>query len=155
MKAKKLSKLSSKKWPSSLGKQDGLAAVEFLISVPVILLILVGMTEIGNAMIRYNTLNKMAQSGIRYATTDIQGTATYDQVADHSAIKNMVVYGSTGGSGSAMVDGVTTGDVSVTHAGGYVTITISHNYTPVLGAFPQSLPFSIPLNASAVMRTAP
>ncbi|MGR5118537.1 TadE/TadG family type IV pilus assembly protein [Vibrio astriarenae] len=140
---------------ASQSNQKGLAAVEFLVSIPVILLILVGMTELGNALIRYNTLNKMAQSGIRYATSDIQGTATYDQVADHTAIKNMVVYGSTGGGSTSMVDGVTTGDVSVTHAGGYVTITISHNYTPVLGAFPQSGPFTIPLNASAVMRTAP
>ncbi|MGR5251142.1 TadE/TadG family type IV pilus assembly protein [Vibrio astriarenae] len=135
--------------------QQGLAAVEFLVSIPVILLILVGMTELGNALIRYNTLNKMVQSGVRYATSDITGTATYDQVADHSQIKNMVVYGSRNGGGSAMVEGVTTSDVSVTHAGGYVTITVSHNYTPVLDAFPDSALFTIPLNASAVMRTAP
>ncbi|KHA60239.1 hypothetical protein NL53_11660 [Vibrio variabilis] len=138
-------------------KQKGLAAVEMIITIPVLLLILMAITEVGNAFIRYNTLNKMAQNGIRYATTEITGTASYDQIADVNAIKNIVVYGSStvGDGAKAMVDGLTTSDVNVNHAGGYVTVTINHNYTPMMGSFRSGMNFSFPLNASAMMRTAP
>ncbi|WP_245688337.1 pilus assembly protein [Vibrio sonorensis] len=106
-------------------------------------------------MIRYNTINKMVQNGVRYATTDITGTASYDTIADTTSIKNMVVYGKTSAGDTPMVDGMSTGDVTVTHTGGYVTITVSHNYTPILSILPFSSQFNVPLNASAVMRTAP
>ncbi|MGC9458681.1 TadE family protein, partial [Vibrio genomosp. F10] len=74
-------------------KQKGIAAVEFLITVPILVLIIGGVTEFGNALIDYNTLNKMARNGARYATTDVSGTSSYDHIADETEIKNMVVYG--------------------------------------------------------------
>lgn len=138
-------------------RQQGLAAVEFIITIPVILLILIAITEVGNAFIRYNTLNKMVQNGIRYATTDITGTSSYDQIADVDKIKNIVVYGSTtiGDGATAIVDGISTSDVSVIHASGYVTVTINHTYSPMMGAFSTDVNLAFPLNASAMMRTAP
>jgi Flp pilus assembly protein TadG len=142
---------------SILKKQKGLAAVEFIVTIPTLLLILMAITEFGNAFIRYNTLNKMAQNGIRYATTEISGTSSYDQIADINAIKNIVVYGTTsvGDGSTAMIDGVTPSDVTVTHAGGYVTVTINHSYAPIMGNFKSDVNFAVPLNASAMMRTAP
>ncbi|WP_367987178.1 TadE/TadG family type IV pilus assembly protein [Vibrio sp. NTOU-M3] len=136
-------------------KQQGVAAVEFLITIPVLLTILIGITELGNALIRYNTLNKLVQNGVRYATSDITGTATFDQIANHDQIKNMVVYGKTTAGDSSLLSNLSTSDVTVTHANGYVTISASHSYSPILDAFPESLNFSFSLNASAVMRTAP
>ncbi|AIW13181.1 TadE/TadG family type IV pilus assembly protein [Vibrio tubiashii] len=138
-------------------KQRGLAAVEMIISIPVLLLVMMAITEFGNALIRYNTLNKMAQNGIRYATTDIAGSASYDQIADISEIKNIVVYGhsSVGDGSTPMVEGVSTSDVAVSHSNGYVTITISHEYTPMMTAFDTDFNFTVPLNSSAMMRTAP
>ncbi|WCP67689.1 pilus assembly protein [Vibrio tubiashii] len=142
---------------TSQSKQQGLAAVELIIAIPVLLFVLMAITEFGNALIRYNTLNKMVQNGIRYATTDIAGSASYDQIADISEIKNIVVYGhsSVGAGSTPMVENVSTSDVAVTHTNGYVTITVSHNYTPVMTAFQSDYSFAIPLNASAMMRTAP
>ena len=137
--------------------QQGLAAVELIIAIPLLLFVLMTITEFGNALIRYNTLNKMVQNGIRYATTDIGGSASYDQIADVNEIKNIVVYGhSAVGAGSTpMLDNVATSDVAVTHTNGYVTITVSHNYTPIITAFQSDYNFAFPLNASAMMRTAP
>ncbi|OAJ92475.1 TadE/TadG family type IV pilus assembly protein [Vibrio bivalvicida] len=138
-------------------KQQGLAAVEFIIAIPTLLLVMMAITEFGNALIRYNTLNKMAQNGVRYATTDIAGSASYDQIADVSEIKNIVIYGhsSVGEGSTPMVADVSTSDVSVSHNNGYVTITISHDYTPVMTAFHADFNFTVPLNTSAMMRTAP
>ncbi|WP_239502550.1 TadE/TadG family type IV pilus assembly protein [Vibrio astriarenae] len=139
----------------NLRQQKGLAAVEFIVTIPVLLLIVVGMVEVGNALVKYNTLNKMVQSGVRYATSDIQGTSSYDQIADTTAIKNMVVYGESSSGGSSLLEGVGVDDVTVTHSSGYVTITLASSYTPVLLGLPDSSLYSVPLNASAVMRTAP
>lgn len=138
-------------------KQRGLAAVEMIISIPVLLLVMMAITEFGNAFIRYNTLNKMAQNGVRYATTNISGSASYDQIADVSEIKNIVIYGhsSVGEESTPMVEGVSTSDVAVSHSNGYVTITISHEYIPMMTAFDTDFNFTVPLNSSAMMRTAP
>ncbi|WP_253816913.1 TadE/TadG family type IV pilus assembly protein [Vibrio coralliilyticus] len=135
--------------------QKGLAAIEMLIAVPVLMMVLMSITEFGNAFIQYATLNKMAQSGIRYATAGVTGTATYDQIADVDEIKNMVVYGHTGSGSTSLMSGISASDVSVNHSSGYVTITINHTYTPLISGFSSSINFSVPLNASATMRTAP
>ncbi|EED27259.1 hypothetical protein VPMS16_2816 [Vibrio sp. 16] len=36
-----------------------------------------------------------------------------------------------------------------------MTVTINHTYTPMMGSFRSGMNFSFPLNASAMMRTAP
>ncbi len=38
--------------------------------------VLLVITEFGQAFITFNTLNKLAQNGVRYATSDIQGNFT-------------------------------------------------------------------------------
>ncbi|KJY85011.1 hypothetical protein TW81_01420 [Vibrio galatheae] len=138
-------------------RQWGLAAVELVIAAPVLLLLMMAITEFGNALISYNTLNKMAQNGIRFATTEISGSATYDQIVDETEIKNVVVYGhkTVGENSSSLVAGVTTSDVTVDHSNGYVTVTVAHNYTPLITSFNSDINFSVPLNASAMMRTTP
>ncbi|MGF1719968.1 pilus assembly protein [Vibrio kyushuensis] len=138
-------------------KQRGIAAVEFLITVPVLVLIIGAVTEFGNAFIEYNTLNKMARNGARYATTEVTGTATYDQIADETEIKNIVVYGTAavGNSSAALINGLTTNDISIDHSNQYVTVTINHTYTPITNLFSSSFEFGVPLNTSAMMRTAP
>ena len=137
--------------------QSGLAAVEMLIAVPVLMMILMSIAEFGNAFVQYTNLNKMAQSGIRYATSGVTGTSSYDQIADVDEIKNMVVYGKTsvGDSASSLMSGIDTSDVTVVHQNGYVTVTINHTYVPVITEFSSTLNFAVPLNASAMMRTAP
>ncbi|MDC5823067.1 pilus assembly protein [Vibrio europaeus] len=137
--------------------QQGLAAVEFVVAAPVLILLLMAIMEFGNALISYNTLNKMAQNGIRHATTHIAGSASYDQIADISEIKNIVIYGhsSVGASSTPIMENVSTSDVAVNHSNGYVTITISHDYIPLTTAFRSYFSFTVPLNTSAMMRTAP
>ncbi|MGF1696787.1 pilus assembly protein [Vibrio lamellibrachiae] len=138
-------------------KQKGVAAIEFLIAVPVLLLIMGGITEFGNAFIEYNTLNKMARNGARYATSGVTGTSSYDQIADETEIKNIIVYGTTSaGEGStALVSGLTTSDISIDHSNQFVTVTINHTYTPITSLFSGFITAEVPLNTSAIMRTAP
>ncbi|MEF1254170.1 TadE/TadG family type IV pilus assembly protein [Vibrio sp. M260112] len=138
-------------------RTTGLAAVEMLIVLPVLMMILMSITEFGNAFVQYTNLTKMAQSGIRYATAGVTGTSSYDQIADVDEIKNMVVYGKTvvGDGAVSLMSGIDTSDVTVLHENGYVTVTINHTYVPVITEFSSTLNFAVPLNASAMMRTAP
>lgn len=134
--------------------QSGLAAVEFILTLPVLILLMVGLSEIGNILIQYNTLNKSAQNGARYAVTQIYGTATYDQIAPESEIKNVVLYGSKSGGGSAVLSGLTVNDVSVSQNNSFVTITVSYDYVPFIATIPfTSTSLAINLSASSMMRT--
>ncbi|WP_047048590.1 TadE/TadG family type IV pilus assembly protein [Vibrio mexicanus] len=137
-------------------KQQGVAAIEFLITIPILLLFLVGLTEIGNILITYNTLNKLSQNGARYAVVDVYGTAASSPIADESDIKRVVVYGDKNATdaSTALVNGLTTSDVQVTTVGSYVTVTINHTYEPVMGDLNTTgLSFSLPLTASTKMYT--
>ncbi|MCL9781442.1 pilus assembly protein [Vibrio sp. S4M6] len=133
--------------------QSGLAAVEMLIAAPVLLILLSGFVEVGNMFITYNNINKLAQNGIRYAVVDIYGTSGVSQVANESSIKNLVVYGevSPGGGATALVDNLTPDDVQVSQAGDYVTITVSHDYEPIMGAFNDAMNFDVTFQASSTM----
>ncbi len=137
--------------------QKGIAAIEFLTVLPLLLLILLAITEFGQAFITFSNLNKQAQNGVRYATSGIKGTASYDQIADEDEIKNMVVYGKTNPSDgdTSMVKNLTVSDVSIDHSNRYVTVTIAYEYTPIIDFIPTDMDLDFSLNTSAVMRTRP
>ncbi len=140
-----------------LTNQRGIAAVEFLTVLPLLLFILLAVAEFGQAFITFNVLNKQAQNGVRYATSAIQGTASYDQIANETNIKNMVVYGKVtpNSDDESSVKNLTTNNVTVDHSNGYVTISINYNYIPIIDFIPTSLDLEFPLNTSVVMRTLP
>jgi hypothetical protein len=95
----------------------------------------------------------MVQDGARYAVVDVYGTASSDQIADETSIRNVVLYGDKDGGTTPLLDGVT---VSIDHANKYVTVTATYPYTPVLSIIPKTMVanLNIALTASAVMRTA-
>ncbi len=141
--------------PAKPGRtQRGIAAVEFIISVPLILIILAGIVEFGTALIRYNTLNQMASDGARYAVTEIYGTTTSDQIADETAIKNMVLYGDPDGGTTPLIATLTAEDIEITQENKYVTITITYPYVPILSGVLSGLDVDFELSTSAIMRTA-
>lgn len=140
-------------------KQKGLAAVEFIITVPLLLIILSGIIEIGNALILYNTLSKMVQDGSRYAVTDIYGSAKSAQIADYqnnyAAVKNIVVYGYKDAEDrEPLLSGMTTDNVDVNPSGKYVVVTARYPYVPVLKLIPQKAVEDLVLTSSSMMRTA-
>ncbi|MEL7290863.1 MAG: TadE/TadG family type IV pilus assembly protein [Pseudomonadota bacterium] len=141
------------------GRQKGLAAVEMLITVPILVAILLAITEFGHAFIQYNTINKMAQNGVRHATADILGTGSTVPCNNATTVSdtiNVVLYGRTSAANATPVmEGVTAEDVTMSCAGKYVTITVNHQYTPIIEALSSNTSFDVPLIASAVMRTEP
>lgn len=139
---------------NSKHKQQGIAAIEFLWSLPVLLLIMAGIFDFGQAFIDYTVLNKAVHGGARYAVRGVSNTA--DSIADESEIKNMVVYGNTSGTGSAKLDTLTPASVTVAESGNYVTVTGVYQYIPFFSPLPfTTISLNIPLTTSMAMRSKP
>jgi Flp pilus assembly protein TadG len=83
-------------------QQKGVAAVEFAILLPLLLLIVFGITEFGRALYAYNTLVKATRDAARYYA--IQQPGNPPDKADE--IMNLVVFGNTEGTGDALAAGL-------------------------------------------------
>lgn len=135
----------------------GLASIELLIVLPVLLLILAAIAEFGNAFIRYNILSKAVQNGARMAVTEVYGTAKAENIASDEQIKQAVMYGSP----KTVVDDTTQPileamTVTVTYSTGddYVVVTGTYPYQPLVGPWLNDLLSDVTVTASAVMRVA-
>ncbi len=138
-------------------KNSGIAAVESLIVLPVIILILAAIVEFGTAFVRYNTLSKAVQNAVRYSISDVYGTLDPTAIANTTAIKNWVVYGQKQTPGdddttsNRFLDSITLNDVSITEDGDYVVVTATYTYTPMLNIL--DIKTGLTFSSSAVMRT--
>lgn len=91
-----------------LGRQRGVAAIEFgLLLVPLVMLAF-GITEFGRAMYQYNTIAKGTRDAARYMSVQTAGDANA-----MSAARCLVVYGKTACSGTPLVTGLGVGNVTV------------------------------------------
>lgn len=146
---------------NQLGKnyQRGLAAVEFILVLPVLLMLSVLVIDVCRAFIQYTEVNKALQNGARYAVVDTYGTLDFDSIADETNIKNVVVYGTPSASSTPIIDYIAVGDIVLTpptSTNKTVTLSATYNYVPIFATLPfsnSSLQFSI--GASASMRTGP
>ncbi|AKU54154.1 MULTISPECIES: TadE/TadG family type IV pilus assembly protein [Vibrio] len=146
---------------NQLGKnyQRGLAAVEFILVLPVLLMLSVLVIDVCRAFIQYTEVNKALQNGARYAVVDTYGTLDFDSIADETNIKNVVVYGTPSASSTPIIDYIAVGDIVITpptSTNKMVTLSATYNYVPIFATLPfsnSSLQFSI--GASASMRTGP
>ena len=124
-------------------KQQGLAAVEFAIVVPVMLFLMMATAEFGRVFYHYNTLTKAVQTGARYASKPLLKTSELTNIdaAFKQRIQNFVVYGNENGSGSAVLDGLAASNTNVAISSDVATKTITieaqYNYNfVVLGDLP-------------------
>jgi len=111
----------------TLGRKSerGASLVEFTIAATVFLTVTFAVLEFGRALWVYNALADAARKGARYAV--LHDAASIDDV------KRMVVYGNIAGTGSPVVDNLSTTNVEVTYPGfgldkGTVNVSIN-NYT--------------------------
>lgn len=136
---------------------SGVASVEFVIVLPLLLLFLAAVGEFGNAFIRYNTLSKAVQNGARFAVTEVYGTANSYQIADAQQIRNVVIYGNNLGVGEPLFENMT---VDVTYnpdddTDKYVVVTANYPYTPLLDALLGNVMTDVTLRSSSLMRVRP
>ncbi|WP_375752969.1 TadE/TadG family type IV pilus assembly protein [Vibrio sp. HN007] len=133
-------------------RQHGFSAVEFVFTLPILLMLVAIFGELGNLYIQHTTLTKAVQDGGRWAVNGVVGTT--GGIAATDEIKNLVVYGKISAGSSAVLKTFTTADVTISESGNFVTVSASYDYTPIFLNIPYvTTNFNMTLNASSVMRT--
>jgi Flp pilus assembly protein TadG len=145
--------------------QRGLAMVEFVITAPVLLLLMCGTVEFGQFLIQYSTLSDAVRNAARYVAgaalngTDgllLQGGA-WNTLAGQG--RNLAVYGNAAGAGTALLPSLTTAQIVVTEdtANNNITVTAAYPYQSLFGAamptfFGGSIATNYTLRISTTMR---
>jgi hypothetical protein len=155
--------------------QNGVAIVEFLISVPLLLLLFAAVAEFGIIFYKQTTLTTAVQDGARYlAGKSIYGQVTFVEIRTQQEIevKNLVVFGNIWGNGAPLIDGLDITDVTVDCLNGSIAtsegiqcnpdpivtsmfpffVKAEFQYVPVFGSMLDNLTgvdVSLPLKASA------
>lgn len=129
-------------------RSRGVAAVEFVIAVPLLLLAAWASAELGRAFVYYDTLSYAVRDSARFLSENaIEGTSGVVDVSEAAdAAKNLAVYGQIdkpGGNAIPCVKGFTPAHVSVDAIlvvekpadtdPNYVRVTATYPYTPMVG----------------------
>jgi Flp pilus assembly protein TadG len=118
-------------------RERGVAAVEAAICLPVLLLLLFAGVELSRAFVQYTVLADASRNAARHvagaamqATQRLEISSTLINEA-----RNLVVYGNQAGTGTAILTGLTPGQITVADAGNNnVRVTSTYEYQPLFGA---------------------
>jgi len=143
-------------------RQQGIAAVEFTIAVPILLMLFIGTAELGKLLYDYNTLSKAQRNGIRYLAAQASAGQAGNAIDNDTYIdnaSNLVVYGNLAGIGDPLLEGFTTDDVAFDDpTDDDVRVTVTYDYSPMIFDALPSFGFGTPttlnftLSSSITMR---
>jgi TadE-like protein len=118
-------------------RERGLAMVEFVVGMPVVLLLLYGTCEFGNAFVQYSELADAARNADRYlASNALLGSTGVVNLTPQLtlAAQNLVVYGNTAGLGQPMLPRLAPWQVFVTaDSFNNVSVTVFYHYQSLFG----------------------
>jgi hypothetical protein len=142
-------------------RQHGLAATEFAVILPVMLLLMLGTAELGRAFYLNNALTKAARDGARYlATNAIDGTTGVIDITTEveTTTKNLVIYGDPK-TGTPLLENFTPADITITPFDAvHVQLSAVYNFTPLFSRIPTfglgsgDIQLNYPLRTSITMR---
>lgn len=123
--------------PVGARRSRGIAAVEFVIAVPVLLLLALAAGELGRAFVHYDTLSYSIRNSVRFLSENaLAGTSGVVNISSQVATqtRNLAVYGNVGGTGESVLPGFTTSQVEVVNAGNNnVEVRAAYPYQPMIG----------------------
>ncbi len=95
-------------------KRRGSAMIELAVAIGILAPILAGVFQFGYVLFVYNNLESAVRGGARYASMRAYDSGGATPSAEYSAaVKNMVVYGNSEGTGQAVVAGLTPEHVEI------------------------------------------
>lgn len=145
--------------------QQGVAMVEFAITLPLLLLMLLAIGEFGRMLFQYNSLLQASRDAGRYVAgkawdRTLGKIILVDPQQDKDLVsetQNIAVYGipSVPDDGEPVVAGLDTGDVTVSaYDAEHVQVSISFTFQPLVGdGIPALLGDEIDLNLTLVATT--
>ena len=145
--------------------QRGLAMVELVIALPLLLLLLCAIGEFGRLLFQYNSLMQASRDAGRFVAGQAWNATLGElDITNNTTLqtqtKNVAVFGTpTNPNGNLpAVPGLKIGDVSVTAAGTeHVQVSITYTFKPVIGSglpalIGNAVPLGINLTSTVVMR---
>ena len=143
-------------------RQGGIAIVELTIALPLLFFLFLAVSELGRVFLHYNTLTRATRDAARLVASQAlrgqAGTVNLDAALVSSA-RSLLVYGTTSGSGTTLLPGLTPGNVTISdRGGGNIAVTVNYAYQPMIGtAIPDfvgggSIATTFTLSAEVVMR---
>ncbi|WP_413111003.1 TadE/TadG family type IV pilus assembly protein [Thaumasiovibrio sp. DFM-14] len=149
-----------KRFLSKKRKQRGLAMVEMTIILPLLLLLLFAIMELGRAFFYHTQVQKLSRNSARYLVNVVGtgSTGVYTLSSDNiTTAKNIVLYGSEAASGTSWLPTLSADHVTVSLNGNVVNVEVRYPYQPIMSALPnlfsnRDLSLSFNLIASQQMR---
>jgi len=143
---------------SKITKQKGLAAIEFTMILPFLLLLIFACAEFGRLMFQYNALNKTVRDASRYLNT-VNGSNGDLNISDVTSVevKNLIKFGQNSSS-TALFPTLSDDDISLTVSGDFVTVTVTYNWQPIFSntlstfGLGDDIDLSFPLVSTYTMR---
>lgn len=134
---------------------------EFAISVPVLLLIFLGVVEVGRALFQYNALTKGVRDGARFVASARTGSTgrfvLTESIQDTAA--NLTIYGNELGLGASLLPGLGRSDIVITlvEDDDYVRVVANYAFDPIFDRIPtfgfgEPIDLAFPMRAAVVMR---
>lgn len=121
--------------PRRLHRQKGTATVEFALTAPLLVLLMLAVTELGWAFNQYITLIKAVRDGSRYAAANALSASqgiielTPDLIEQ---TRKLVVFGQPNGT-APLLPGWSTEKVSITTYGSdHIQVSASYDYSPIV-----------------------
>ncbi len=146
--------------PGGLRRQRGLATVEFAITLPLLLLLLLAIGEFGRMLAHYNIMLQSSRDAARYAAHHALNNTTNRMELSaglQATARNLAVYGHPAAQGATLLPGLSTANVTVGSVGSeHVQVTVNYRFRPVVSAIPaffgSNIPLGLDLVATTVMR---
>ncbi|WP_022942111.1 TadE/TadG family type IV pilus assembly protein [Psychromonas hadalis] len=132
-------------------KQQGLAAIEMTLVLPVLLLLLFPVVEFSRLLYQYNALTKVVRNASRYI---VSNTGNIQMTANAFAL---YTYGDLNSS-TPILPNLAATDFNISYVGEFVTVTASYPWQPIIAttlpSFVSSKSFdlSFPLVTTYTMR---
>ncbi|MGF1682436.1 TadE/TadG family type IV pilus assembly protein [Photobacterium minamisatsumaniensis] len=130
-------------------KSQGVAIVEFTILLPIFLLLLFSIAELGRAFYTYSELDKISRDSARYLSNELNKGSTDSYILtslDITSAKNLAIYGSINGGVDTAVPSLNSSHIQITLIDNYIKVEITYPYQPVLNAIPNFFGDDIDLN---------
>ncbi|MEQ9546191.1 MAG: pilus assembly protein [Marinobacter sp.] len=127
-------------YPGIGKRQQGIALLEFMLTAPLLVLVVFAVSELGWAFHQYHTMTRATQDGARHAASHAMEGSVGVIFLDSALVQevsNLVVHGNTVGAGDPLLPNWSTGDISVSSPdASHVEVRARYNYVPIVGRIP-------------------
>ncbi|AZT83230.1 pilus assembly protein [Marinobacter sp. NP-4(2019)] len=148
-------------YPRTGRKQQGIAVLEFMLTAPLLILVVFAVSELGWAFHQYHTMTRATQDGARHVASHAMNGSVGLILLDSALVQetsNLVVYGNTVGAGESLLPGWSTDEISVSSPdASHVEVHARYSYVPIVGRIPafyggDPIDMTFEMNGTVLMR---